>query len=94
MRTMERALLQKILEQAPGIESGDDGFTCEDEHRASIYLGGRGGTNVLSDLVRVKLHDDFVEAESKTRSVHCVVYEPIVGLTVHRPPKESGRTGF
>ncbi len=94
MRPMERALLQKILERSSGIGAADGGFACEEDHRASLYLGLPGGTTVLSELVRITLHDDCVEAESRTNSVHYVAYDPIAGLTVHRPPKDHGRTGF
>lgn len=92
--TMERALLQKILEKTPGLQKAEKGFVCEDEHRATLYLDIRGGTNTLSELVGITLFDDYLQAETKNRTVHNVLYEPIVGVSMHRPPKESGRTGF
>ncbi len=92
---MERALMQKILADAEGIERGDDGaFSAEGEHRASLYLGGEGGTTVVSDLVKITLHDEYVAAEAKNRTLHCVLYGPVIGISVKRPRAEGPRTGF
>lgn len=94
MRPMERALLKKMFEDKSGLEAADDGFSCEEEHLVSVYLDVRGGTSVLTEIVKVTMHDHYLEAEAKNRTVHCVIYEAIVGMAVSRPPKESGRTGF
>lgn len=92
---MERALIQKILDGAEGIDRGDDGaFTAEGEHRASLYLGGEGGTTVVSDLVRITLHDEYLAAEAKDRTLHCLQYGPVFGIAVKRPRAEGPRTGF
>lgn len=95
MRAMERSLIEKILDAAPGIEKGDSGYRTAEDHRASLYLGAGGGTTVLGDLVRIALHDDYVECEANDHTVHCVTYEPIFGLALRRPRDERGqRTGF
>jgi len=60
MRAMDRALLEKILQKAPGVERKESGYTIAEEHRASLYLGKGGQTTTLSELVRVALHDVFV----------------------------------
>ncbi|MCB9591521.1 MAG: hypothetical protein H6719_02205 [Sandaracinaceae bacterium] len=92
---MERALIQKILADAHGIERGDDGaFNLEGEHRASLYLGGEGGTTIVNDLVTITLHDDYIAAEAKNRTMHCLLYGPVIGLAVKRPRAEGPRTGF
>lgn len=92
---MERALIQKILEAADGIDRGDDGaFSAGGEHRASLYLGGEGGTTVVSDLVKIELHDDYLAAEAKDRTLHYLAYGPVFGIAVKRPRAEGPRTGF
>ncbi|MEZ4335986.1 MAG: hypothetical protein R3B82_05100 [Sandaracinaceae bacterium] len=92
---MERALIQKILEAADGMDRGDDGaFSAEGEHRASLYLGGEGGTTVVSDLVKIELHDDYLAAEAKDRTLHCLSYGPVFGIAIKRPRAEGPRTGF
>ena len=95
MRPMERTLIAEILDSTESVSKGDAGYEVADEHRASLYLGRSGGTTVLADLVRIRLHDEYVEAEAKDRTVHCVLYEPIFGLAIKRPRSEQGnRTGF
>ena len=93
---MERTTIQQILEAAPGVESGDEGFSVADEHLASIYLGGKGAATVLSELVRIKLSDDWIEAEQKDRTLHFVAYEPVLAVSLRRPrdPDRKARTGF
>lgn len=95
MRAMERSLIAKILDAAESTKKSSSGYAVADEHRASLYLGGAGGTTVLNDLVRIRLHEDHVEAEAKDRTVHFVLYDPIFGVALRRPREEQGqRTGF
>ena len=93
---MQRALLETILDATAGIDRGDGPiFEIQEEHRGSLYIGGENGTTVLSDLVRITLHEAYVEAEAKNRTLHCVVYDPIFGVAVKRPREGDGpRTGF
>ncbi|MBX3270068.1 MAG: hypothetical protein KF729_07385 [Sandaracinaceae bacterium] len=92
---MERALLQSILEGAEGVERDGDGtFSAEGEHRATLYLGGEGGTTLVGDLVKITLHDQYVAAEAKNRTLHCLLYGPIFGVAIKRPRAEGPRTGF
>jgi len=92
---MERALLETILDATNGIDRGEGStFEIEEEHRGSLYIGGENATTVLNDLVRITLHDAYVEAEAKNRTLHCVVYGPIFGLAVKRPRDDGPRTGF
>jgi len=92
---MERALLEKMLESAEGIDRGDgSAFEVADEHRASLYLGGGQGTTVVADLVTITLHDDYVQAEAKDRTLHCIEYAPVFGLALKRPKEKASRTGF
>ncbi|HJL18884.1 MAG TPA: hypothetical protein RMH99_24690 [Sandaracinaceae bacterium LLY-WYZ-13_1] len=91
---MDRALIETILAGTSGLEKSDTGFQAADEHRASIYLGGSASTTVLSDLVRIQLHETHLEAEAKDRTLHFVTYDPILGLQVRRPREDGPRTGF
>lgn len=91
---MDRTLLQQILDAAPGFQKTDEGYVAGDEHRASIYLGKTGQATLLTDLVRIQLHDTHIEAEAKDRTLHFVVYEPVLGLSVRRPRQDVPRTGF
>ena len=92
---MERALLEKILDATDGIDRGDgSAFEVADEHRASLYLGGGQGTTVVADLVSIVLHDDYVQAEAKDRTLHCIQYDPIFGLSLKVPREKASRTGF
>lgn len=93
MPAMDRTLLQQILESA-GAKKSDKGYLLADEHRASIYLDRGGQATTLTEIVRVALHDSHVEAEAKDRTLHFVVYEPILGLSVRRPREDVPRTGF
>ncbi len=93
MPAMDRTLLQRILESA-GAKKSDKGFLLADEHRASIYLGRGGQATMLADLVRIDLHEDHVGAEAKDRTLHFVLYEPILGVSVRRPREDVPRTGF
>ena len=90
---MDRSTLEKIFDRAPGVEKTDDGYSINDDHRASMYLGARGSATVLSDLSRIVLHDDLIEAHSK-ESTHFVTYEPVMGVSFRRPREEVSRTGF
>ena len=91
---MDRTLIDEILGGTPGIEKGDAGYEAADDHLVAMYLGGRGATTVLADLVRVRLHDTHLEAEAKDRTLHFVTYEPILGFAVRRPREDGPRTGF
>ena len=90
---MNRTTIEAILSGAAGVEKKDEGYAVADEHQASIYIGGKGPTTVLSELVGLKLHEDYIEAIAKDRT-HYVLYDPILGLSLRRPREESGRTGF
>ncbi len=95
MRAMERSLLEKILDATETAEKGDSGYQVADEHRASLYIGATGATTILGDLVRIQLHDEYIECEAKDRTVHCVQYEPVFGVSLRRPREQQGqRTGF
>lgn len=91
---MDRTLIDGILGGTSGIEKEDTGYAAATDHLVSIYLGGRGPTTVLTDIVRVKLHDAYVEAEAKDRTLHFVTYEPILGFSIRRPREDGPRTGF
>lgn len=91
---MDRTLIDGILAGTSGIEKKDAGYEAADDHLVAVYLGGRGGTSVLADIVRLKLHDTHVEAEAKDRTLHFVTYEPILGLSIRRPREDGPRTGF
>ena len=95
---MERALLMKIVESAAGLgkstedeTDGADAFVVEDEHRVSLYLGGPGSTTVISDLVRLAIHPSHVEGEAKDRTLHWVLIEDLLGLSMRRPPGRQGQ---
>jgi len=95
MRAMERALLEKILDATEGIDRGDgSAFEVADEHRASLYLGGGQGTTVVGDLVSIVLHDDYIQATAKDNTRHCILYEPVFGMSLKVPREKASRTGF
>ena len=94
IRAMDRTLLKQILDAAPGLQLTDKGYVAADEHRASIYLGKGGQATLVTDLVRIQLHDSHIEAEAKDRTLHFVVYEPVAGVTLRRPREDVPRTGF
>lgn len=101
---MDRKLLQMILDETAGVnaepaakgDSSSKSYALEEEHRASLYLGGANTTTVLADIVRLSLRPEYIEAEAKDRTLHCVLYEPVFGLSVRRPrtEKDGPRTGF
>lgn len=91
---MDRTLFKTILDATPGLQETDQGYVAADEHRASIYLGTGGSATILTDLVRIRLHDTHVEAEAKDRTLHFLTYEPVLGLSIRRPRESVGRTGF
>ncbi len=91
---MDRSLLAKILDSAPGVQKADGGYGLADEHRASIYLGRGGQATILGDIVRVALHDDHLEAEAKDRTIHYVGYDTLLGVSIRRPREDGPRTGF
>ncbi|MFK7989336.1 MAG: hypothetical protein AB8I08_25180 [Sandaracinaceae bacterium] len=92
---MDRTTVQEILDGAAGMKPGDDGYTVEDEHLASIYLANRGSATVLSELVRIKLADTWIEAEAKDRTLHYATYEPVTAISIRRPrDPDKQRTGF
>ncbi|MEC7525074.1 MAG: hypothetical protein VYE22_34650 [Myxococcota bacterium] len=93
---MDRKLLADILDKSSGLDKKGEDYLAADEHRASVYLGGSSSTTVLTEIVRLTLHETHLEAEAKDRTIHYVTYEPVFGLAV-RGPRESGpggRTGF
>lgn len=93
---MERTLVAKILDDVSGVSKGDEGYELPKEHHAALFIGVDGASTVLADLVRVKLHDDFVEAEAKDRTIHAVSYDAVRIVSVRRPrdKKDNPRTGF
>lgn len=91
---MNRTLLQQILDAAPGFQKTDEGYIAGDEHRASIYLGKTGQATLLTELVRIRLLETHIEAEAKDRTLHFVLYEPVLGLSIRRPREDVPRTGF
>lgn len=91
---MDRTLLTQILDATPGFSKTPEGYLAADEHRASIYLGKTGQATLLTDIVRIALHDTHLEAEAKDRTLHFVVYEPVLGLSLRRPREDVPRTGF
>lgn len=94
IRAMDRTLLTQILGSTPGVQKTDRGYIVADEHRASIYLGRSGQATILADLVRIALHEGYLEAEAKDRTLHYVLYEPVMGVAIRRPREDVGRTGF
>jgi hypothetical protein len=94
MPAMDATLLENILQSSPGMKKTDSGYIVADEHRVSIYLGHGGSATVLADLVRIELHKDFVEAEAKDRTLHCLPYEPVLIVSLRRPREDVSRTGF
>jgi hypothetical protein len=97
MPAMQKETFVAILEQAPSAKRDGDAFVFEPEHRATLYLGRPGHTTSLTELVRIELKPSLVRAEAKDRTVHFVLLDEVVGLSV-RPPTggagSPGRTGF
>lgn len=91
---MERSVLRKMLDQAPGVEGADGSYTVAEEHRASLYLGLASTTSVVAGVVRITLQDDFVETEAKDGTRSYFPYDPVIGFALRPPPNSSSRTGF
>ncbi|MGF1466479.1 MAG: hypothetical protein ACFCGT_10115 [Sandaracinaceae bacterium] len=91
---MERSVLRKVLDRAPGLSETDGSYTVGVDHRASLYLGLASQTTMVGDLVRLSLRDDHLEIESKEGTRSYFAYEHILGFAVQPPRGASGRTGF
>ncbi len=91
---MERALLEEILDRAPGFESGDEGFEIAEKHRAALHIGRGRQTLVLAELKRVRVDERLIEVEDREGTLHFYPLDDVVGLTVRPPQEERPRTGF
>jgi hypothetical protein len=83
-----------MLRAGLGRDPDENTFAAPDETRIAVFLGSSGPTTLVGDLMRVTLHEGFVEAEAKDRTLHFLEYDAVLGISVRRPRQESARTGF
>lgn len=93
---MKRATLKSILDQAEGIDSVDGGYEVADKHRVTFYIGEPGDAMVVSDIVRVRLSDDFVAVTSGDSGATTYCQDDSIQAISTRPPKpkQERRAGF
>ena len=91
---MDRKLLADILDKSSGLDKKGEDYLAADEHRASVYLGGSSSTTVLTEIVRLTLHETHLEAEAKDRTIHYVTDRKSTRLRGPRESGPGGRTGF
>lgn len=104
MPPMDRKHVEAILQLAPDVSEADvsaadvsakeGSYVLAEKHLASLYLGAGGQTTLISQLVRFKLHDNVLEAETRDGARHYLDYAPILGVSFRPPSDGQGRTGF
>ena len=85
-----------MLEAADGVERRGDEYGVAEGYSLSVYIGEPGQAMEVSEIVKLKLGQAFLEAMSREHnSTYFVEYSSLHGLCV-RPPSGGGgrRAGF
>ena len=90
---MESVTLAQILSHAPGVDLKGNTYETAKGHRLSFYIGRSGQAMVLSDILKVQLHDGFVQLERKKADGVLYFDVSVIHGVAIRPP-EDVRAGF
>lgn len=89
---MDRSTLARILEEADGVTGKDSVFETSAGHQLSFYLGQPGQAMVLGEILKVHLHQGYVQLDRKpTEGSVFLDYEAVHGLALRPPDEVSGR---
>ena len=93
---MERATLESMLENAPGVERSAETYLVADGFRLSVYIGEPGQAMEIPEVSRLELRPTFCEVGTREQGlVYYLEYSSLHGISIH-PPSGSGgrRAGF
>ncbi len=89
---MDRSTLARILEEADGITGKESVFEASSGHQLSFYLGQPGQALVLTEILKVHLHQGYVQLDRKpTEGSVFLDYEAVHGLALRPPDEVRGR---
>lgn len=93
MRGMEAVTLGNILAHASGVDLKGNIYETAEGHRLSFYIGRGGQAMVLSDILKVELHEGFVRLERRQADGTLYFELSVVhGVAIRRP--EDSKAGF